>query len=290
MNATPKISLIICTRNRAASIHRCLDAILKIESVDHFELILVNNASTDHTATLLQKFVDSCALPVVVVNEPIPGLSRARNAGIAAASGDLMAFSDDDCYLAPDYLTALGSSFENNKVGFVGGRVLLFDPTDLPITIQTSEQPAQFLPQQYMPPSGAIHGANFAFRREVFNRIGLFDINLGAGTPCMGAEDTDLLQRALMAGFQGLYSPAPLVFHHHGRRTADDEKTILRAYALARGAYFLKGLINPLTRGLYVWPVLKRGGGHLAYCRYMDLFQELKGALFYWRQHRLNHI
>jgi glycosyltransferase involved in cell wall biosynthesis len=282
MTTKPYVSLVMCTRNRAASLDSCLQALVRLKADTPYELVLVDNGSSDNTAAILAEFASRQQMPVVLVSEPRPGVSQGRNAGIKAAKGDVIAFTDDDCYPAEDFLTAITQCFQDNTLGFLGGRVLLFDPADLPITIQPLNRVVTLPASTYIQP-GLIHGANFAFRREVLDRIGGFDIHLGPGTRCMAADDTDLLQRASAAGFLGLYSPTPVVHHHHRRQTAKDEHRILRAYSISRGAYFLKGLTSPDTRRLYYWPVLKRLCGHFAYFRFMTLFQECKGAITYWR-------
>ena len=278
----PYISLVMCTRNRASSLDRCLQALGKLKADTPYELVLVDNGSSDDTAAVLAEFKRQQQTPVVLVSEPRPGLSHGRNAGIKAAKGDIVVFTDDDCYPAEGFLTAISHCFQDTSLGFLGGRVLLFDPADLPITIQTLDRIVTLPAWTYTQP-GLIHGANCAIRREVLDRIGGFDTYLGAGTPCMAAEDTDLMQRASSAGFLGLYSPDPVVHHHHKRRTPEDEQHILRAYSISRGAYFLKGLTSSETRRLYYWPVFKRLCGHFAYFRFMTLFQECEGAFNYWR-------
>lgn len=282
MTANPYLSLVICTRNRASSLSSCLEVLGRLHTDIPYELVLVNNGSSDNTADILTGFARGQKTSIILVTEPQPGLSRARNAGIAAAKGDVIAFTDDDCYPDARYLTAITQCFSDKSVDFVGGRVLLFDPADLPITIQTLNRAIKLPAGTYLQP-GLIHGANFAFRREVLNHIGGFDTHLGSGTVCLGAEDTDLLQRASAAGFRGLYSPTPMVQHHHKRRTAKDEQDILRAYSIARGAFFLKGLRRSETRSLFYWPVFKRLCGHFSLFRCKTLFHECKGAITYWR-------
>jgi len=285
MNVKPHVSLVMCTRNRAASLPQCLQALSRLRADIPYELVLVDNGSSDGTAKILGEFANQHKTQVVFVSEPCAGVSRARNAGINAATGDLIVFTDDDCYPAEDFIEAVTQCFQDAGVGFVGGRILLFDPADLPITIQPLNQAVALSAGTYMQP-GLIHGANFAFRREVLDRIGGFDPQLGAGTRLMGAEDADILQRALSAGFRGLYSPAPLVLHHHRRQIAEDERRILRAYSISRGAYFLKGLMCRETRHLYYWPVFRRFSGHIAHCRLRTLLHECIGAAAYWRLRR----
>src|SRR5689334_18992740 len=103
-----EISLILCTRNRASSLRPCLDALAALDfDPRSWEMIFVNDASTDHTDEMLRAFADEVPFRTVVVRNQQPGLSRARNTGVEAARAPLIAFTDDDCYVAPDYLTRI---------------------------------------------------------------------------------------------------------------------------------------------------------------------------------------
>ena len=155
-----------------------------------------------------------------VVSEPRAGVSRGRNAGIRAARGEFIAMTDDDCLPEPDFLDAVLEAFADPAIGYYGGRVLLHDPADYPITIKTSTQREEFPPGTVLKP-GALHGANFGFRRTVLEHIGGFDPNLGPGTPTRGGEDLELATRASFAGWRGAYDPRPTVRHDHGRRTPE---------------------------------------------------------------------
>ncbi|WP_158025677.1 glycosyltransferase family 2 protein [Rhodoferax antarcticus] len=281
----PHISLVVCTRNRASALPTCLAALNRLASDVTFEIVIVDNGSTDHTANVIAEFALTAQVRVVVMHEANRGVSHAKNAGIRVAQGEIIAFTDDDCYPAPDYLNAITQCFQDQSIAYVGGKVLLFDPSDLPITIQPLNHEVAFPTGCYISP-GLIHGANFAFRRRVFDVVGGFDTKLGPGTP-LTAEDVDMLQRASIAGFSGAYTPFAVVFHHHRRQTKQDEKDILRSYALGRGAYFFKGLSQRESRRLFIWPVLKRVGGHIAYLRFTEFFHELQGALIYWQTRHL---
>lgn len=279
----PFISLVVCTRNRASSLPACLAALNRLESDVAYEVVVVDNGSTDHTAAILADYASTAHTRVVVVYETNTGLSNARNAGIQVAQGEIIAFTDDDCYPTPDYLKAIAQCFQDQSIAFIGGKVLLFDPSDLPITIQPLNHAVALPPSSYLSP-GLIHGANFAFRRRVFGVVGGFDTKLGAGTP-LASEDIDMLQRASIAGFSGAYMPSAVVLHHHRRQTPQDERDVLRSYALGRGAYFLKGLRQRESRHLFFWPVIKRLGGHIVYLRFTEFFHELQGAFIYWQTH-----
>ena len=127
--------------------------------------------------------------------------------------------------------------------------------------------------------AGAVKGANLAFRRSVLDAIGPFDPLFGSGA-LFPAEDADAAMRAALAGWAGVYDPAIIVWHHHGRRAAD-VPALLRSYDLGRGAFHAKllGLRGGLLPGLRAWAGLPRR----ALKRRGLLRGELAGALGYWR-------
>jgi cellulose synthase/poly-beta-1,6-N-acetylglucosamine synthase-like glycosyltransferase len=228
----------------------CLDALAALDfDPQSCELIFVNDASTDNTDEVLQAFAREVPFQTVIVRNERPGLSRARNTGVRASRSPLIAFTDDDCYVAPDFLTQIVTAFREPAYGFIGGRVLLHDPSDAPETIKEDEEPAEIDPYSIVLP-GFIHGANMAFRRPVWESIGGFDPMLGSGTRFV-ADDVDFLSRACSAGWAGAYLPGPTVRHHHGRKPGADVAKLRTQYARGRGAYYTKGCLDRRRRGLY---------------------------------------
>jgi GT2 family glycosyltransferase len=242
--------------------------------------VVVNNGSTDETGEALRGARDAAPHPLSIVEEPRRGLGRARNRGWKASSGELIAFTDDDCYPADDYLDQLVACFGESSLGFLGGRVLLFDPTDYPITIQERDHRVEIAPRSFVP-AGLVHGANFAFRREVLEAIGGFDDAFGAGTP-FACEDVDALARAAARGWPGAYDPRPLVYHHHQRKTRDEAMRLRRMYDVARGAYYMKCILDPGMRRSYLaaWATGLLAG------KPRRTVRELQGALDYLRARR----
>lgn len=247
MSNAPTVSVVLCTRNRAPQLARSLTALGALRHGADWELIVVDNGSTDGTADVIEAFRVAAALPLRVVIENQPGLSRARNAGWRAARGDVVCFTDDDCYPQAGYLEAVERVFAETALGFFGGRLELFDPTDFPISIQPSRRPRRFAPGQFVP-AGLVQGANMAFRRQALVDIDGFDEQLGAGT-AFPAEDIDAVCRASMAGWAGVYEPSALVLHHHQRK-AKDAASLVRLYDQGRGAYNAKVLF---TKGCGKW-------------------------------------
>lgn len=237
------LSLIISTRNRAESLQRTLQAIEQIQTQADWELVVVDNGSTDDTAAVLDSFKNSSRLNVLVVQEPTPGLANARNAGVRAASGEVLVFTDDDCLPTINFIDATKLVFdEDARIGFSGGRILLHDPSDQPITIQESMTREQIEPGQFIE-AGLIQGANFAFRRSALLQIGGFDPFFGAGS-FYAVEDIDSVARVSAAGWRGVYDPRPLVYHHHGRKTLADATVLESTYARGRGAYYVKCMLG----------------------------------------------
>jgi glycosyltransferase involved in cell wall biosynthesis len=245
------ISLVVCTRDRVDQLSGALQSLSKLELVDPWELVLVDNGSNDGTAELLHAFCREQSFPVVVESEPRPGLARARNRGLAVSHGEIVAFTDDDCYPQEDFLQCVLRCFRDIDRGFVGGRVLLFDAKDARIGIQESLESVTFPPRSYIRP-GVIHGANFAFRRTALMEIGGFDESLGAGSSFLSAEDTDAMARMSASGWWGAYDPRPVVLHHHRRQVESEIARLKRSYEIGAGAYFAKCLLNPALRSKYV--------------------------------------
>jgi glycosyltransferase involved in cell wall biosynthesis len=273
------VSLVICTRNRAARLAACLDAVAKMTCARRCEIVIVDNGSHDRTRAVACEFLRVQPLLGRYVWEPEPGLSRARNAGLAASAGDIVAFTDDDCYPAPDLLDRICDVFADERIGFMGGRILLYDPHDYPLTVNESTETVRFTAGSVVP-CAAVQGANMAFRRAALSGVGGFDPALGAGTP-FPAEDWDAVARACIAGWEGGYFPAPTVFHHHGRTAAEAGRQ-LRAYHYASGAVYAKLVMQRATRRAFAKHWARRILGDAKW-HHRKLLWQFRGAVDYWR-------
>jgi GT2 family glycosyltransferase len=218
------VSVVVCTQRRPEDLRRCLRSLGEL-ATEPLEVIVVDNdPDTPSAAAVVQDFPG-----VIYIHEPRPGLSIARNTGIGAARGAIVAFVDDDVLVHPAWLEALLRGFSDAKVLAVTGLVL---PAELETTAQvifetTMGQSGRghrrivfdqsfFVPQLSTgPPVWTIGaGANMAFRREAFERVGLFDERLGAGAAGC-SEDSELWYRLLAAGGECHYLPEAVVFHRH---------------------------------------------------------------------------
>ena len=244
-----QVSIVICTRNRAPALAPMLDALAALQSRHAYEILLVDNASTDETPARLDQA--AARLPHVrTLRVDRIGLGAARDAAWRAAEGRIILFTDDDCYVAPDLVDATVEVFDRHpEIGFAGGRILLHDPSDYPVTIDERDVPAVISPSRFTPP-GVLQGANMAFRRNALETVGGFDTAFGAGTP-FPCEDIDTVAACVWAGIGGRFDPTMVVRHHHGRK-AKDYPALMQSYDRGRGAYFAKYVLRSESRAAYL--------------------------------------
>jgi GT2 family glycosyltransferase len=218
------ISVLICTRNRPEQLERCLLSLQNLSPSPH-EIIVIDNApSSDATQQLVAKIPE-----VKYVLEPRPGLSIARNTGIRHSTGNIIAFTDDDVIVHSDWITRIAQSFQGDRVIAMTGLIL---PAELENEAQLIFQkghtgfgwgyrPTTFDTQFFeemkplaVPVWRIGAGANMAFRRELFDQIGLFDERLGAGASGC-SEDSEIWYRILAEGWFCRYEPTAVVYHYH---------------------------------------------------------------------------
>ena len=254
------LSLIISTRNRASSLSRTLKSLGRLRTALTWELVIVDNESSDDTQAILKDFAATFRGAIQLVSEPRRGLANARNAGCRAAGSPIYVFTDDDCYPSPEYLNAMSLCFsEDSGLGFVGGRILPWSNDSCRITIQESADRAIFAPFSFIP-AGVIQGANFACRRAAIQAVGGFDPRFGSGS-LFSAEEIELLARISAAGWKGAYDPRPVVYHDHGRKKGWDEWRIMRSYDRGRGGYYAKCVLNKGMRTTYLlnwWRMIRK--------------------------------
>ena len=231
------LSVIICTRERGEALTTCLTAVAEQESPPG-EVIVVDN-SRGQTARAICEGRPG----IRYVHEPRPGLSRARNAGIAAASRPILAFTDDDVQPTPLWTSEVARTFRAGDAEAMTGLVL---PARLDASAQVFFQMrrggfgTRFVPVRY---DGVLYnetlrdgphvwrigaGANMAFRRSVFDRVGMFDARLGAGASGC-SEDSEMWYRIIATGGACQYEPRAVVMHDH-RSDWPGLKRQMRAY------------------------------------------------------------
>lgn len=248
----PSITVAVCTRDRPEDLRRCLEALMRLE-YPALDLLVVDNASrTDATERVVRDYAPA----VRYVREDRPGLNWARNRAILEARGEVVAFADDDVIVDPGWAHALGEVFaEHPSVMAVTGLVMPFE-------IETE---AQQLFERYggfgrgfdrrwyaldvrrgqragLTFGGAGQfgtGANMAYRRSVFDRIGYFDPALDVGTVTNGGGDLEMFFRVLKEGHPLVYEPRAIVRHRHRRDYAS-----LRTQITNNGVGFYSYLVR----------------------------------------------
>ncbi|MFT3735060.1 MAG: glycosyltransferase [Rhodocyclaceae bacterium] len=239
------ISVVVCTKNRPTDLCRCLHAIFDIEFDGEWEIIVVDNGSADETADLLYTLSPLSPVPFRVLFETQPGNSAGRNAAIPLAAGELLFFTDDDCLVEPEVLQEMWQIFRDERMGFAGGRIRLFNPQDYPVGIMEVAEHIDIPPGTLVYP-GLVQGSNMAFRRKLLVDLGGFDPEFGAGASFAG-EELELATRASMQGWHGGYFPGPTVAHNHGRKRASALRSEMQ-YDIGIGAYYSKFLLDATTR------------------------------------------
>lgn len=271
-----KVSLVVCTRNRATQLIATLDSIMASDLLDSAEIIVVDNSSSDDTARAVGSHPLSQRKNFRLIVEERLGASHARNAGWRACSAEIVAFVDDDCYVGADYANCAVHAFKDDKVGFVGGRIVLHDPADLNVTTYDCAAGWTIAPGS-LPEPGTFQSANLLVRRAALVTVGGFNSKLGAGTP-WGCEDLDLVARLSAQGMWGVYDPCVVVRHHHQRRTWKDLEALRHLYARGRGAFYLERLLSDGRR----LRTLRRWVRSLSGQARRFVYSEVSGAFTYF--------
>ncbi len=309
----PLVSVVVCTHDRADLLPRSLDALLT-GSYRHTELIVVDNAPSDQATELL------CRLRypgrVRYLREPVPGLARARNRGLAVARGRICAFADDDLLIDPGWVAALVDGFRADpRVACVTGLVL---PAELDTRAQLALERYCGYAKGFTAHSWSLRepsddplfpfatgrlgtGANMAFSTAVLRAIGGFDPATSTGTPARGGEDLLAFLQVLTHGRTVAYRPDALVWHPH-RRSMDALNTQVFGFGVGFGAYLaaatrhqprlLAALLARVPRGVRQTlhrgtPAGDRRDPLMAHLGRLELLGLLYGPLCYLRSLRM---
>lgn len=213
------ISVVVCTHNRANILKRMLESFAGQHGLNNeaWELLVVDNGSTDATRTIVENMQKQLAIRYLF--EPQLGLSHARNRGVAEAVGDIIAFLDDDVLVAPDWLQNMKLAFEQTGADAVGGRARLKFEQPLPdwfgpnfrlllAEVEHGDERKQITDHL------RLFGVNIAFRKMVLERHGGFATNLGRkGRQLLQGEETHVLRKIQAEGGRIYYEPAAMVEH-----------------------------------------------------------------------------
>lgn len=230
----PEVTVVVPVRNGARVLPGCLDALAAQDGAPPFEVVVVDNGSTDRTGDVAH------AHPVVtrVVAERTPGSYAARNAGVAAARAPVLAFTDADCRPDPSWLRAGLDALAGADL--VGGDVrAVVSPR--PTTWERYDRAVYLDQGRAVRDEGYAATANLFVRREVFRSVGPFDASLAS------SGDLEWGQRATAAGARLVHAPAAVV-EHLPRRTARDTWRLNRRLGAGWRALARRGQRPPAWR------------------------------------------
>jgi glucosyl-dolichyl phosphate glucuronosyltransferase len=219
-----RFSIVIATHNRSALLAGTLESLASMTTPGRWEAIVVDNASTDDTRAVVARFSRTFPARLTYLAEPVPGKYRAVNRGVLAAVGEIIAATDDDALVGQDWLDRADEGFRRFRCDFVGGPVKPIWGAPPPAWLsETSGLHGKIIalqdhgrePREYGCAISWPLGVNVAYRRDVFERVGLFDPDLGriAGTLRNQAQREWHL-RARTVGVRGYYLPDMQVRHH----------------------------------------------------------------------------
>ena len=200
------VTVIVPVYNGAQTIEACIDSLLRLNyRRDSYEIVVIDNASTDETFKILQKFLPH----IRVLFEPRRGPSAARNCGFRHGRGRVFALTDADCVVDPGWLAALIEPLANPAVGIVGGKILSKRPYNFVEkfgeTIHDHQRAIELLEPPY------VITMNWAFRADTLRQVGFFDEAL------LRSQDVDLAYRVSRAGYHLIYQDSAVVFHQNER-------------------------------------------------------------------------
>lgn len=236
----PRVSVIICTRNRGDSAVLTLETVLA-NSHPSFELILVDQSTSPETHRAVARFGDDPRF--IYLPTTTRGLGRARNIGLAAARGEIVAFTDDDCSVPPNWLAVIEATFHRNpRIGVVFCNVKAgpFDASQGFIPAY-ERQDSKLVQSMWDKCAARGIGAGIAVRRAAAEALGGFDEELGAGGYFPSCEDGDMAVRAILKGWW-VYETAEVAVIHYGFRTWQQGKDLTQRDWVGIGAAYAKPL------------------------------------------------
>lgn len=235
----PLVSIIVCTYNRSAHLSRTLHSLLQLDYLNR-EIIVVDNNSSDDTAVVVSQF------PVNYILEENPGVAFARNAGLAAATGEFVGFIDDDETVAPGWIQGIlnGFALDENVAAVTGPVYPCYaapPPNWLEDTVHTVPNDEKYKQYRLLSTSENLGTGNSMFRRRALETI-RFNTALGRKRgSLLAGEDTDFVCQLYAKGYIAAYSPEAAVYH-----SIPAERVALR-YFMRR--FFYEGLTEYFRKG-----------------------------------------
>lgn len=231
------LSVVVPTRNRGALITETLESLIASDYAD-LEILVIDQSTNDATRRAVAAAADGDGR-VRLVSSSSVGSSAARNIGARESGCEVVAYTDDDCIVSPEWIPRIISEFEHPEVAAVYGRLLPYEGkrTGREVGFKAGMQRVEYVGR--VPPWYIGHGGNMAFRRGELLAAGGFDPLLGAGGLFGACEDPDIAYRLLIRGKKIVYCPDALAYHKHWKDWAG-QRRMERAYGIGAGAQFAK--------------------------------------------------
>jgi glycosyltransferase involved in cell wall biosynthesis len=217
-----QISAVVCTLNRAAYLAKAVQSLVnQTYPKHHYEIIVVDNGSTDNTRDVVEQFSQSATIRYIY--EPIKGLSQARNTGWQAASGKYVAYIDDDAIACPHWLEKMMEAFDTVKPApaSVGGKAVPLWESERPAWLEDRMLGAYAIVDwgdraRFLKPSSPEHhvGCNVAFTRQVLQECGGFNVNLGRKGKNLLSNDEHLIRKYMDCHGLGIYYDPEILVDH----------------------------------------------------------------------------
>jgi glycosyltransferase involved in cell wall biosynthesis len=212
-----QFSVIIPTLNRC---NLLADVVASVRAqcfpADQYEIIVVDNGSTDGTRELVERLNQDGGKPIHYVYEPRPGLHWARHAGARAAQGDILAFTDDDALVTSGWLVGLSMAYDDPQVGAAGGPIHVHWRTPAPPWVPPlgTFGHLDYGPEyQELAWPRTIYGGNFSVRKQALFDVGGFNPDTAAEDRLVGDGETGLCRKLYSAGWKIVYVPEALIYH-----------------------------------------------------------------------------
>ncbi|MGO4542041.1 glycosyltransferase [Paenibacillus sp. 2TAB19] len=272
-----KATIAICTHNRAEDVREALLSLLRQNFTDAFEVIVVDNRSTDNTKQVVQEINQMTNIPIIYVYEERLGLSVARNRAIRESKGEYVLFLDDDAVASKEWISGIVSLFETDpRIGCVGGRIEpaweVAEPTWLlpeNRTLYTILDYSQEIVEMQKP--AIPFGANVAFRKSVFHSLKPFREDLGrVGSNLLSSEEAELIDR-IRSKYTVYYTPHAWVRHKIPRSRVSRKWLLRRIYWQGVS----RAVSSERKTGIFVKSVLK-----------VPVFM-LLAVIFFFDKHRI---
>jgi hypothetical protein len=216
------LTVVLCTFNRSDSLRRTLESFASLDPPEriNWEVLVVDNNSRDRTRDVVQEFCVRHPGRFRYTFEAQQGLSHARNTGIQQAKGTIIAFTDDDVLIEPNWLQSLSDALNDSQWAGAGGRILAEKGFAVPewLSADTLSMggvlPLFDLGENPGDLDRAPYGANMVYRKSMFDKYGLFRTDLGrCGDSMISSEDVEFGRRLLLAGERLRYQPTAIIYH-----------------------------------------------------------------------------